>query len=56
MCPYKVLFELMRIFFIDAVYAKSDKEPNSFHVHHKNNKEVYLENLHGINSIISMPY
>lgn len=30
-------------FFIDAVDAKSDKEPNSFNVHHKNNKEVYLE-------------
>ena len=43
-------------FFIDAVDAKSDKEPNSFHERHKNNKEVYLENLHGINSIISMWY
>lgn len=43
-------------FFIDAVDAKSDKEPNSFNVYHKNNKEVNLENLHGINSIISMPY
>ena len=43
-------------FFIDAVDAKSDKEPNSFNVHHKNNKEVYLENLLGINSIISMRY
>lgn len=43
-------------FFIDAVDAKSDKEPNSFNVHHKNNKEVHLENLLGINSIISMRY
>ena len=43
-------------FFIDAVDAKSDKEPNSFNVHHNNNKEVYLENLLGINSIISMRY
>lgn len=43
-------------FFIDAVDAKSDKEPNSFNVHHKNSKEVYLENLLGINSIISMRY